>query len=83
MDEERRKQLIRQQTAALPDIPSTPDVIKFLEDRCKALELLQANQLPGTSTFQRSSANKVSQSHKCHMTIQGQCPLCKGTHKLY
>ena len=38
-------------TAALPDIPSTPDAIKFLEDRCKALELLQANQLPGTSTF--------------------------------
>ena len=31
------------QTLVLPDISATPDVIKFLEDRCKALELLQAN----------------------------------------
>ena len=43
----------------------------------------QLLQLPSTSTFQRSSANKVSQSHKCHMTTQGQCPLCKGAHRLY
>ena len=71
------------QTAALPDIPSTSEVIKFLETRCKALELLQANQLPSTSTSQRSSETKVSQSHKCHMTTQGQCPLCKGPHRLY
>ena len=72
------------QTAALPDIPSTPDVIKFLEDRCKALELLQANQSTGTSTLRSTSTgNKVSQSPKCHMTTQGQCPLCKGTHRLY
>ena len=73
------------QTSALPDIPATPDVIKFLEDRCKALELLQANQLPGTSTLQRSTptGNKVSQSPKCHMTTQSHCPLCKGTHRLY
>ena len=50
------------QTAALPDIPATPDVIKFLEDRCKALELLQANQPTGASTLQRSTptGNKVS-----------------------
>ena len=73
------------QTSALPDIPATPDVIKFLEDRCKALELLQANQPTGAGTHQRPTptGNKVSQSHKCHMTTQGQCPLCKGKHRLY
>jgi hypothetical protein len=72
------------QTATLPDIPSTSEIIEFLETRCKALELLQANQPIATSTPNRSTAgNKVNHSTKCHMTTQQvQCPLCNGTHCL-
>ena len=74
------------QTSTLPDIPSTAEVIEFLEARCKALELWQANQPTSTIVSHRPSptGNKVSQSPKCHIaTQQVQCPLCEGTHRLY
>jgi hypothetical protein len=38
------------QTSTQPDIPPTAEVIEFLEARCKALELLQANQSTGMTT---------------------------------
>ena len=74
------------QTSTLPDIPSTAEVIEFLEARCKALELWQANQPTSTIVSHRPSptGNKVSQSPKCHIaTQQVQCLLCEGTHRLY
>jgi len=56
------------QTATQQDIFTTSTVIDFLEARCKALELLQANQSTSTTTYQQSptSRTKVSQSSWCN-----------------
>jgi hypothetical protein len=71
------------QTSMQPELPPTTEVINFLEARCKALELLQANQSTGmTTVHQPQPGRKVSHS-KCHMATQTQCPMCKGTHKLH
>jgi hypothetical protein len=40
------------QSAKQQEIPATEEVINFLEARCKALELLQANQPSGNPTAQ-------------------------------
>jgi len=73
------------QTATQQDIPTTSVVTDFLEARCKALELLQVNQSATTTTFQQSSTSRVKVSHlsRCNVASQEQCPLCKGTHRLY
>ena len=73
------------QTATQQDIPTMATVINFLEARCKALELLQANQSTSTTTSQQSpqERTKVSQSSRCNLANQEQCLLCKGTHRLY
>jgi hypothetical protein len=54
------------QTATQQDIPTTSAVTNFLEARCKALELLQANQSASTTTSQQSprARTKVSQSSR-------------------
>ena len=72
-------------TATQQDIPTMSTVIDFLEARCKALELLQANQSTSSTTSQQSPQVriKVSQSSRCNLANQEQCPLCKGTHRLY
>jgi len=56
----------------------------FLEARCKALELFQANQFKSITTSQQSppARTKVSQSSRCNLANQEQCPLCKGTYSL-
>ena len=54
MDEERRKQLIKQRAAAKASLTHLQKYIDSGERK--------ANQLPSTSTSQRSSENKVSQS---------------------
>jgi hypothetical protein len=72
------------QTATLPDIPATAEIIAFLETRRKALEMLQANQPLATSTPRQATApNKVSQPAHCYMVTQAQCILCKRPHRLY
>ena len=73
------------QTATQQDIPTTSTVINFLEARCKALELLQANQSTSSTTSQQSPTSriKVSQSPRCNLATRDQCPLCKEVHKLY
>jgi len=72
------------QTATQQDNSTTSTVINFLEARCKALELLQANQSTSTTTSQQSPTSrfKVSQSSRCNLVTQDQCPLCKETHRL-
>jgi len=71
------------QTATQQDISTTSTVINFLEARCKALELLQANQSTSTTSQQSpTSGFKVSQSSCCNLATQEQCPLCKETHRL-
>ena len=54
MDEERRKQLIKQRAAEKASLTRLHKYIDSGEHK--------ANQLPSTSTSQRSSENKVSQS---------------------
>ena len=56
----------------------------FLEARCKALELLQANQFVSTTTSQQSPRGRaqVSQLSWCNLVSQVQCPLCKEKHRL-
>jgi len=73
------------QTATQQDIPSMSAVTDFLEARCKALELLQANQSSSSTTSQQSpqARVKVSQLSRCNLATQEQCPLCKGTHRLF
>jgi len=73
------------QTARQQDIPMTSTVIDFLEARCKAFELLQANHSSSTTTSQQSpqARAKVSQSSRCNLATQVQCPLCKGIHRLF
>jgi hypothetical protein len=67
------------------DIPSTTEVLEFLEDRSKALEVLQTNQATGTTSPRSTQQDgaKVSQSYRCHLSTQVQCPSCKGPHELY
>ena len=50
------------QTATQPDIPTMATVIDFLEARCKALELLQANQSKSTTTYQQSPPERTKVS---------------------
>jgi hypothetical protein len=78
------------------DIPSTAHVIAFLEQRCKALELLQTRQqttIPASTTSKHStpvaiskhissSGNKVSQTARTYVTSKFQCSLCKDSHLL-
>ena len=73
------------QTATQQDVPTTSTVIDFLEARCKALELLQANQSTSSTTSQQSPTSRVktSQSSRCNLATQGQCPLCKEIQRLY
>jgi hypothetical protein len=49
------------------------------------LKLLQTNQATGTTSqwnTQQAGA-KGSQSYRCHLSTQVQCPSCKGPHGLY
>jgi len=50
------------QTATQQDIPTMATVIDFLEARCKALELLQANQSNSTTTYQQSPPERTKVS---------------------
>jgi hypothetical protein len=60
----------------------------FLEQRCKALELIQTSQATNTTTASSKhtssdSGNKVSQTSRSYMTTRSQCPLCKESHQVY
>jgi hypothetical protein len=73
-------------TASQADIPTTAESISFLESRCRALELFQGTQsMKVTTPPSRTppSTSKVSQSSRCNLATQVQCPLCKGPHRLF
>jgi hypothetical protein len=72
-------------SAKIQDISSTKEIIEFLEDRCNAMELLQANQANCVISSPRNTqaGAKVSQPSRCNLTTQSQCPSCKGSHGLY
>jgi diphosphomevalonate decarboxylase len=72
------------QTASQEDIPTT-ELLTFMEQRCKALELLPG-QLTITSTPREkhtsASDNKVSRTTRTYMTSHIQCLLCTESHRL-
>ena len=74
-------------TASRTDIPSTTELMTFLELRCKALELLQLTQtLKMSTSTPRSShpmGNKVSKPTYTHVATKLQCALCKDSHRLF
>ena len=74
-------------TASRTDIPTTAELIAFVESRCKTLELLQTTQSMKASTTTpcspRTAGGKVSNLVYCNVATQLQCPLCNGSHRLY
>jgi hypothetical protein len=78
LDSETHKQW-EKQAATQKDVPSTTQVMAFLEQRCKALELIQTSQASNATTASSRhtsvSGNKVSQTSRFYMTTRSQCPL--------
>jgi len=74
-------------TASRLDIPSTTELLTFLESRCKALELLQLTQTLNMSTSTPRSShpvgNKFSKPSYTHVATKLQCALCKDSHRLF
>jgi hypothetical protein len=74
-------------TASREDIPSTSDLITFLESRCRALELLQNTQSAKTvSASPRpppTYGGKVGKPSFSNVATQIQCTLCSGSHRLF
>jgi hypothetical protein len=72
--------------ASQANIPTTAELISFLESRCRALELIQSTQSMKVTTAPSRfspSTSKVSKPSYSHLATQVQCPLCKGTHGLF
>jgi len=71
--------------ASQEGIPTTTELLTFLEQRCKALELLP-NQLTTTAAprtkHTSASDNKASRTAHTYVTIHIQCLLCKESHRL-
>jgi len=74
-------------TALREDIPSTLDLITFLESRCRALELLQNTQSVKTVTASPRQPltyrGKVSKPSYSNVVTQTQCTLCNGLHRSF
>jgi len=74
-------------TASREDIPSTSDLITFLELRCRALELLQNTQSVKTVTASPRQpltyGGKVSKTLYSNVATQIQCTMCNGSHRLF
>jgi len=74
-------------TASREDIPSTSDLITFLESRCRALELLQNTQSVKTVTASPRQpltyGGKVSKPLYSNVATQIQCTMCNGSHRLF
>jgi hypothetical protein len=77
-------------TAPRADIPSTTELVTFLESRCQALELLQTVQSAEvqliTSRASRASHTtgiKASKPSRTYVATQMQCSLCHGSYRLF
>jgi len=74
-------------TASRTDIPSTTELMTFLELRCKALELLQlTHSLKICASTPRSLyplGMNVSKPSFTHVARKLQCALCKDSHRLF
>jgi hypothetical protein len=68
------------------DTPTNAELIKFLESRCRTLELLQTLQLTDTRPSRGSTpstGNKVSRTSHTHVAIHEKCSLCHDAHKIF
>jgi hypothetical protein len=74
-------------TASREDIPSTSDLITFLESRCRALELLQNTQsaktVPASPRQTPTYGGKVGKPSFSNVATHIQCTLCSGSHRLF
>jgi hypothetical protein len=72
-------------SSKMQDLSSTKEITEFLKDRCKAMELLQANQATTTASTRTAqhTGSKLSQPFRCYLTTQLQCLSCKVPHGLY
>jgi diphosphomevalonate decarboxylase len=74
-------------TAASLDIPTLADLITFLGNRCRALELIQSNQLvkalPALPKPSQLPDRKVSKHTYSNVATQLQCSLCNESHRLF
>jgi len=72
-------------TASRTDIPTTAELVTFLESRCRALQLLQSSLkiVPATSRSSHSTRSKVSKPSYSNVASQLQCSLCNGSHRLF
>jgi hypothetical protein len=66
-------------------LPTTAELISFLEARCRTLELIQNLQSTKVTTasprVQQATGSKVSKSY-CNIATPPQCTLCNEPHKL-
>jgi hypothetical protein len=74
-------------TASCADIPTSADLIAFLETGCQALELIQSNQLvralPALPRSSQPADRKVSKHTYSNVATQLQCSLCNESHSLF
>ena len=67
-------------TASRTDIPTTAELVTFLESRCRALERLHITQslktVPATSRSSHTMGSKVSKPSYSNVATQLQCFLC-------
>jgi hypothetical protein len=70
-------------TTTCMDLPTTAELITFLEARCKTLELIQNTQSTASPRAQQSAGSKVSKPSHCNVATPSQCTLCSDSHKLF
>jgi hypothetical protein len=72
-------------TTERQDLPTTAELISFLESRSRTLELIQNIQsikvTTANSRVQQATGSKVSKSY-CNIATPPQCTLCNESHKL-
>jgi hypothetical protein len=70
--------------ATREDMPTTSELITFLEARCRALELLQnMKTVTAPPQEQPSAGNKVSKPSYCNVATPTQCTMYNKSHSLY
>jgi hypothetical protein len=80
-------------TSTRRDIPSTKELVSFVEARCKAVELLQVFQSPRTNPAPTGSSSTRPANPAAHkvgrhdsysnVATQLQCTLCDESHRLF
>ncbi|XP_071640848.1 uncharacterized protein [Temnothorax longispinosus] len=65
-------------------MPTTEDFLKFLNERCRTLEMLDSGQGQGKhETTQKKDVAKKSDKRVTLASTSQSCPICKGNHQVY